>query len=167
MKHGQSRTDTLRAANSAMCRLASSSVSARGKSRAGCRASGGTSSKSCSTRSIPIARSMCARSSDVSWVKSGTGLLGVLLSGKQLANFGRVLGPNFDHPPRFVRVVVDALGLIDQFTIDLDDVARDWGIQIRCRLDGFDHSELHTCLDVIAHFGELDVHDVAQLVLGK
>ena len=37
------------------------------------RTSAGTSSNSCSTLSMPIVRSMSARSSGVSWVKSGKG----------------------------------------------------------------------------------------------
>jgi len=59
------------------------------------------------------------------------------------------------------------LWLIDEFAIDLDDLAGYRRIQIRRGLDGFDHTELFARLDVIAHFGELDIHDVAQLVLGK
>src|SRR5579859_5856288 len=174
MKHGQSRTDTFWPANSARWRLASSSVSARGRSSVGKRASAGTSSNSFSKRSMPIVRNMWARSSAVSWVKSGmslkqlfAGLLGVLLGSEQIVHRGPILGTDFDHPASLIWIVVDALRLINQTAVDLDDFAGDRGVQIGRRLDRFDHAELLAGLDLVAHLGQLDVHDVAQLVLGK
>src|SRR5579859_448612 len=165
MKHGQSRTETFWAARVARCRLASSSVSAGGRSSIGWRASAGTSAKRSSMRSIPIVRSMWARSSAVSWVKSGmllewsvvsrelvARLLGVLLGGEQCVDGRRVLGLNFDHPAGFVRIVVDALGLIGQLAVHLDHFAGHRRVQVGRRLDGFDHAELLARLEAIAYF---------------
>src|SRR6266849_90091 len=119
MKHGQSRTDTFWPASSARWRLASSSLRAGGRSSTGKRASAGTSPNNSSTRSIPMTRSISARSSGVSCVKSGTvhdlfaGLLGVLLGSQQGFEFGGVGRANLDDPAGFVWIVVDALGLVD------------------------------------------------------
>src|SRR5438552_16937249 len=117
MKHGQSPTDTFWPASSPRWRLASSSLKAGGRSSAGKRASFGTSPKRSSTRSIPMTRSISARSSGVSCVKSATahylftGLLGVLLGGEQLVDLGGVGRADFDDPAGFIWIVVDALGL--------------------------------------------------------
>src|SRR6266851_795383 len=127
MKHGQSRTDTFWPASSARWRLASSSLRAGGRSRTGKRASAGTSANNSSTRSMPMTPSIAARSSGVSWVKSGivhallTGLFRVLLGGQQVFDIRGVGCANLDDPAGFVRVVVDALGLVDQLGVDFDD----------------------------------------------
>src|SRR6266851_2300061 len=138
MKHGQSRTDTFWPASSARWRLTSSSLRAGGRSSTGKRASAGTSPNKSSTRSMPMMRSISARSSGVSWVKSGTvhglftGLLGVLLGSQQLVDSRGVGRANLDDPARLVWVVVDALGLVDQVGIHFDHFARDRRVQVRC-----------------------------------
>src|SRR6266851_4782912 len=174
MKHGQSRTETFWPASSPRWRLASSSLKAGGRSRTGKRASSGTSPNNASTRSIPIVRSISARSSGVSWVKSGTvffglfaGLLSVLFGGQQLVDFGGVGRTNFDDPASFVRIVVDALRLVDQVGVDFDDFARDRRVQVRGCFHRLDDSEGLARLDLVAHFGQLDIDNVAQLVLGE
>src|SRR5712691_5018623 len=173
MKHGQSRTDTFWPASSPRWRLASSSLRAGGRSSTGKRASGGTSPNNSSTRSILMTRSISARSSGVSWVKSGTdhflfpGLLGVLLGGQQQVDLGGVGSANLDDPAGFVRIVVDALGLVHQLGVDGDHFTRDGRVQVRCRFYRLDDPEGLARLDLVADFGQLDIHDVAQLVLGE
>src|SRR5438132_6364529 len=173
MKHGQSRTDTFWPASVARWRLTSSSLRAGGRSSTGKRASAGTARNNSSTRSMPMIRSISARSSGVSWVKSGTdhvlltSLLGVLLGSQQLVDIRGVGRANLDDPASFVRVVVDALGLVDQVSVHFDHFARDRRVQVRCGFDRLDDPEGLARLDLIADFGQLDIDDVAQLVLGK
>ena len=94
---------------------------------------------------------MCARSSGVSWVKSGIAEAvsfqrsrdqPVDRSAARLSSMYYspvcseycsavsscstslgVFGANLDHPASFVRIVVDALRLIDQRAVDFDDFA--------------------------------------------
>src|SRR5258708_36324431 len=148
MKHGQSGTETFWPASSPRWRLASSSLNAGGRSRTGKRASSGTSPNNASTRSMPIVRSISARSSGVSWVKSGTvffglfaGLLSVLFGSQQLVDLGGVGRTNLDDPAGFIRIVVDALGLVDQVGVDFDNLARHGRVQVRRRLHRLDHPD--------------------------
>jgi hypothetical protein len=64
-------------------------------------------------------------------------------------------------------IVVDILRLVHQGAVDLHHFARDGGVQIGRGFHRFDDAELCAGLDVIPHFGQLDIHDVAQLILGK
>src|SRR5207247_1562841 len=57
--------------------------------------------------------------------------------------------------------------LVDQVSVHFDHFARDRRVQVRCGFDRLDDPEGLARLDLVADFGQLDIDDVTELVLGK
>src|SRR5207249_1407355 len=69
-----------------------------------------------------------------------------------------------DHPAA-MRIGVDGFRLPLQHAVDLDDFAADRRVHLRDRLDRLDGSERLALLQRGPDFGQLDVYDVAELLL--
>jgi len=69
------------------------------------------------------------------------------------------------HPAGPEGVGVDFGRVVDERVVDLNDFARDGGVDVRGRLDGLDDAVGLSGGDLGADFGELDVDDVAELGL--
>ena len=96
-----------------------------------------------------------------------TGLLdqiGVLRGVEQRAGLAGLGELEHDHPAA-VRIGVDRLRLVLQRGVDLDDFAGDRRVQLRDRLDRFDGAERLALLERGADLRQLDVDDVAELLL--
>lgn len=79
---------------------------------------------------------------------------------------GNVLGLNLDEPSLALRILSKICGGVVQRLVDLDDIARDGGHNVRGRLDGLDGAEGLAFDCLIACGGELDVDNVAESFSG-
>ncbi len=83
---------------------------------------------------------------------------------KECARLARIGQLQCDHPVA-VRVGVDDLWFLLQRGIDLNDLTRHRREEIRHRLHGFDAAEGLAGLQDRAYFRQLQIHDIAELLL--
>ena len=74
---------------------------------------------------------------------------------------------HLDHPALLVRVVVDPLRSVDELLVHLGDLARDRREQLAHRLGALHHAERLAAHDLRAHFRQLQINHVAELILGE
>ena len=97
-------------------------------------------------------------------------LVAVLLVGvrsEEVVELGRVLDLELDEPGLALGFGVDQSGLVGELLVDLDDGPGNGGVDVGCRLDGFDGTETIALVEVVSDFGEVDEDDVPQRGLGK
>lgn len=78
---------------------------------------------------------------------------------------GLVRQLDLHHPPVPKGIGVDLGGVVDELVVDLDDLSRDRGVDVRGGFHGLDDAVGLSGGDLGADLGELDVDDVAELGL--
>src|SRR5512133_258534 len=153
-------------------RWATSSGSESGGSSASARPSltpAGICSNSSSTESTPIVSRICPRSCSVSERKliAGRGLLlfeepaivGRIEQRVDLAGIGE---PDPHQPPLSIRIFVDGFRRLDDLLVDLDELARERGDQVRDRLHRLDLTVGVVLADLGSFVGRLEVHELTE-----
>ena len=86
---------------------------------------------------------------------------------EQLRERGRIGHRDFDHPALAERIVGEHAEVVGQLLVDGGDLATDGSVQVAHRLDAFDLAKDLSLADRAAHFRQLDVHEVGQLMDGE
>jgi len=89
----------------------------------------------------------------------------VLRGREELVPFRRVRGLDHDHPPAAVGILIDRLGRGRQLAVHFGDLARHGREEIGDGLDRLHDAEGLALAHLGADLGQLDEHDVAELLL--
>src|SRR5687767_4061914 len=157
----------------ARCAVTSASVIPSGTPMAAPRASRGIAVRSSSTLLTPIAASIAARSASVcgeyGLLDTLVGLIadmrGVRARVEERRGLGLIGHPHLHEPAILIRRPVHQLGALDDLHVALDDLARYGRIDVRCCFHRLDDAEARVLPHGRALLGQLDEHDVAQLIL--
>src|ERR1700674_145102 len=158
--------------SSRMYWTSSTSESGSGSSTRSSRRASGRCLNKPSTLSSSSAFSISARSASAfGRYVTGRSLVGLALHervvGLLVEQLGIVLdGAELDDPALAVGVLVDVLGMILQFLVDLRHLAPHWAVQIGGRLHRFDHAEPGARVERLANRRQLEIDDIAELRLG-
>ena len=76
-----------------------------------------------------------------------------------------ILGTNPDDPAVAVRIGVDLLGIVGQLFVDLEHGPADRRVHVGRCLDGFDDGHFAAHFELLIHFRQLDVDEIAERCL--